>query len=395
MTSARRPIRVTLVNDYEIIVQGLRRMLEPFSDRIEIVETQVGGVPDLPTDIALFDTFAGRRYALQRVRLMARDRSIGKVVLYTWDAPPAFRDDILRHEIDGVILKAVTGEALVESLERIHAGESLGLDGLSESPVSAALSEREQEVLALIALGMSNRQDRARALPVGRHDQDARAQRVRQARSGEPDSGSARRRRRRSRSAPHACDGLTGRTGRSSSHTLRATAAAQGVVIAVVDDAQLVHECGHDEQATPRDLAPIGQLDVIEDAQVVDIGDLQDPVIGGPFDSDRHRGRRGVFDDVRGQLGDDEFQVVGDVVSPAGLGYVGADAAANFRELSGVGGSTEIDAGRGSIRWWPTVVHRPLLIPSATSPETLLPQRSHCAPAAGVFRPGFRSGSSR
>jgi len=158
MTSARRPIRVTLVNDYEIIVQGLRRMLEPLSDRIEIVETQVGGVPDLPTDIALFDTFAGRRYALQRVRLMARDGSIGKVVLYTWDAPPAFRDDILRHEIDGVILKAVTGEALVESLERIHAGESLGLDGFSESPVSAALSEREQEVLALIALGMSNRQ---------------------------------------------------------------------------------------------------------------------------------------------------------------------------------------------------------------------------------------------
>ena len=158
MTSARRPIRVTLVNDYEIIVQGLRRMLEPFSDRIEIVETQVGGVPDLPTDIALFDTFAGRRYALQRVRLMARDRSIGKVVLYTWDAPPAFRDDIMQSSIDGVILKAVTGEALVESLERIHAGESLGLDGFSECPVSAALSEREQEVLALIALGMSNRQ---------------------------------------------------------------------------------------------------------------------------------------------------------------------------------------------------------------------------------------------
>ena len=158
MTSARRPIRVTLVNDYEIIVQGLRRMLEPFSDRIEIVETQVGGVPDLPTDIALFDTFAGRRYALQRVRLMAYDRSIGKVVLYTWDAPPAFRDDIMQSSIDGVILKAVTGEALVESLERIHAGESLGLDGFSECPVSAALSEREQEVLALIALGMSNRQ---------------------------------------------------------------------------------------------------------------------------------------------------------------------------------------------------------------------------------------------
>ena len=106
MTPARRPIRVTLVNDYEIIVQGLRRMLEPFSSRIEVVETQVGGVPDAPTDIALFDTFAGRRYALQRVRMMAQDRDIGKVVLYTWDAPPAFQEDIVRQGIDGVILKA-------------------------------------------------------------------------------------------------------------------------------------------------------------------------------------------------------------------------------------------------------------------------------------------------
>ncbi len=159
MTPARRPIiRVTLVNDYEIIVQGLRRMLEPFSSRIEVVETQVGGVPDAPTDIALFDTFAGRRYALQRVRMMAQDRDIGKVVLYTWDAPPAFQEDIVRQGIDGVILKAVTGEALVESLERIYAGESVGLDELAESPTAAALSEREQEVLALMALGLSNRE---------------------------------------------------------------------------------------------------------------------------------------------------------------------------------------------------------------------------------------------
>ncbi len=158
MTSERTPIRVTLVNDYEIIVQGLRRMLEPFSSRIDVVETEAGGLPELATDIALFDTFAGRRYALQRVKMMARDAAIGKVVLYTWDAPPAFRDDILRYAVDGVILKAVTGEDLVESLERIHAGESIGLDELISLPTSAALSEREQEVLALMALGLSNRQ---------------------------------------------------------------------------------------------------------------------------------------------------------------------------------------------------------------------------------------------
>ena len=150
--------RVTLVNDYEIIVQGLRRMLEPFSERVTVVEIEVGGLPHTPTDIALFDTFGGRRYTLRRIAEMARSQAIGKVVLYTWDAPPAFRDDITRQAVDGVILKAVTGEALVEALERIHAGESIGLDELDENDTSTSLTEREHEVLALMALGMSNRQ---------------------------------------------------------------------------------------------------------------------------------------------------------------------------------------------------------------------------------------------
>lgn len=156
--SGRQPLSVTLLNDYEIIVQGLLRMLEPFSDRIRIVETEVGGLPSLPTDIALFDTFGGRRQSLARVQAMARDLSIGKVVLYTWDAPPAFRDDIAGYAVDAVILKSETGEALVEALERIHAGEINGFDELEDSSPSTTLTQREQEVLALMALGSSNRE---------------------------------------------------------------------------------------------------------------------------------------------------------------------------------------------------------------------------------------------
>ena len=154
----RQPLSVTLLNDYEIIVQGLLRMLEPFTDRIRIVETEVGGLPSMPTDIALFDTFGGRRQSLARVQAMARDLSIGKVVLYTWDAPPAFRDDIAGYAVDAVILKSETGEALVEALERIHAGEINGFDELEDSSPSTTLTQREQEVLALMALGSSNRE---------------------------------------------------------------------------------------------------------------------------------------------------------------------------------------------------------------------------------------------
>jgi DNA-binding NarL/FixJ family response regulator len=152
----RAPIRVALVNDYQIIVEGLREMLRPFADRVVVVETVAGATPDGRSDIALFDTFAGRRHALERVREMLTDGDIGRVVVYTWDAPTAFLDDVTALRIDGVIMKSETGERLVRALERVHRGEPIGLDPAIDETPSTVLTEREREVLALIACGASN-----------------------------------------------------------------------------------------------------------------------------------------------------------------------------------------------------------------------------------------------
>ncbi|HUS42875.1 MAG TPA: response regulator transcription factor [Ilumatobacteraceae bacterium] len=152
------PIKVALVNDYEIIVEGLREMLKPFTDRVRVVETVAGDTPDEACDIALFDTFAGRRHALTRVRAMLTDQDIAKVVLYTWDAPAAFLDDVSAMRIDGVILKSETGLRLVQSIERVHRGERIGPDPGDDRAAATVLTEREREVLALIARGASNRE---------------------------------------------------------------------------------------------------------------------------------------------------------------------------------------------------------------------------------------------
>ena len=152
------PIKIALVNDYQIIVEGLRVMLEPFADRIRVVETVAGDTPDGSCDIALFDTFAGRRHALGRVREMLADHDVGKVVLYTWDAPAAFLDDATAVQVDGVILKSDTGVRLVEALERVHQGEPVGIDQATNDDAPTVLSEREREVLALLAQGASNRE---------------------------------------------------------------------------------------------------------------------------------------------------------------------------------------------------------------------------------------------
>ncbi len=150
-------LRVAIVNDYEIVVQGLGAMLAPFSDRVEVIDLEAGGLPDGPADIALFDTFAGRRSVLSRVDAMANDPELGKVVLYTWDLPPEFESDIGERAIDAVILKSTNGEQLVDALERIHRGETVSPSADDPLPGVSTLSEREREVLALLGSGLSNR----------------------------------------------------------------------------------------------------------------------------------------------------------------------------------------------------------------------------------------------
>lgn len=157
--SAREALRVSLVNDYEVIVRGLHTMLAPYRQRVVVIEHELGGTPDFRADVALFDTFAGRRDALDRAGRMVDEGRVDHVVMYTWDATARFMEVARNSGISAVVLKSVTGAELVEQLERIVRGESVGSDPRSrrnQRGVGEPLSLREREVLALLALGFSN-----------------------------------------------------------------------------------------------------------------------------------------------------------------------------------------------------------------------------------------------
>jgi DNA-binding NarL/FixJ family response regulator len=154
-----RRLSVAVINDYDVVVRGVESMLAPFDNRVRVVGPALSPSAEEAADVALLDTFAGRRRTLARAAELVRARSAEHVVLYTWDAAPEFVRGAKEAGASGVLLKTRSGELLVDSLERIASGEKIGLEpgNGGESPARVVeLSDRESEVLALIALGLTN-----------------------------------------------------------------------------------------------------------------------------------------------------------------------------------------------------------------------------------------------
>ena len=58
-------IRVALVNDYEIVLEGLRAFLRPYEPEICVVEMDVKAEPQRAVDVTLFDTY-GQAEAMRK-----------------------------------------------------------------------------------------------------------------------------------------------------------------------------------------------------------------------------------------------------------------------------------------------------------------------------------------
>lgn len=157
------PVRVALLNDFDAALRVVQSMLEPFSDRVEVVDVEVGRDDIVPADIALFDTFGGKRHVLQRVRDVLDRGTAGRVVIYTRDASPRFIEAAAQSGVSDVLLKSTVDEELVEALETVAAGQHPAASAAPSGHTprlraSGELDARDHELLALLGLGLSNEQ---------------------------------------------------------------------------------------------------------------------------------------------------------------------------------------------------------------------------------------------
>ncbi|WP_413249252.1 DNA-binding response regulator [Sinomonas flava] len=158
-------MRVALVNDYEVVAQGLIGMLRSYRDVIQIVEVDFRKNVAQPVDITLYDTFAAPQGDGEDVRRLASNPMAGKVVVYSWNVDPALVAAALGNGATAYLSKGLPARRLVTALQSVHRGETPALAPEDGSPKAVAgdwpgreegMTPREAEVLALITQGLSN-----------------------------------------------------------------------------------------------------------------------------------------------------------------------------------------------------------------------------------------------
>lgn len=157
---------VAVLNDCQLVVDGVAEMLRPYADRIRVVELDCRLPVLSQVDVGLFDAFAvDSREASLTPHLT--NANIGALVVYTW----TMTDDVVRRMLSsgvrGVLAKHLDAARLVAAVEAVHAGEIVVSPANPAGPETDAeeltnpvpglgLTAREAEVIALVALGLSN-----------------------------------------------------------------------------------------------------------------------------------------------------------------------------------------------------------------------------------------------
>ncbi|MGU3651032.1 response regulator [Mycolicibacterium sp. A43C] len=172
------PMRLVLVDDHEMVIEGLKAMLVSFEDRVQVVGQAVGAeralavVAELDPDIVLCDVRMQGSSGLDLcLALRERDPDL-KIVMLSVYEDEQYLFQALRVGASGYLLKSISSDELVRQLELAHRGETAIDPGMAARAADTAarlqrdefwpgarqgLTQRESEILSYVVSGLSNR----------------------------------------------------------------------------------------------------------------------------------------------------------------------------------------------------------------------------------------------
>lgn len=169
------PIRILIADDHPLMRQGMRVILQAQPD-MEVVgevsdgEQAVAQTRALEPDIVIMDLQMPRKTGLEATREITESGSRTQILILT-----SFSDDdnvfaAIKAGAMGFLLKDSSADYLLDSLRTVHGGESVLHPTIARKLMQEIkhppklpltpdpLTEREVQVLGLLAQGLSNRQ---------------------------------------------------------------------------------------------------------------------------------------------------------------------------------------------------------------------------------------------
>lgn len=172
------PMRLVLVDDHEMVIEGLKAMLVSFEDRVQVVGQAVGAeralvvVAELDPDIVLCDVRMQGSSGLDLCLALRERDPDRKIVMLSVYEDEQYLFQALRVGASGYLLKSISSDELVRQLELAHRGQTAIDPGMAARAADTAarlqrdefwpgarqgLTQRESEILSYVVSGLSNR----------------------------------------------------------------------------------------------------------------------------------------------------------------------------------------------------------------------------------------------
>jgi DNA-binding NarL/FixJ family response regulator len=175
MTPSKKKIKVLIVDDHPVVRKGLWSCLES-RPNLKIIGEATNGhealkqITALQPDVVLMDIAMPEMDGLQVTERLHKDIPEMKVLVLSVQSNRETVLRIIRAGARGYVLKESSPEDLVKAIELVNGGEAFFsppvarialnqyVSELDESDPASRLSDREREVLILIASGRSNKE---------------------------------------------------------------------------------------------------------------------------------------------------------------------------------------------------------------------------------------------
>lgn len=164
-------ITILIVDDHALVRQGVRRLLETQQD-VRVVgeagqaDAAVALAAATEPDIVLLDVEIPGSEVTETVRRIGENSPRSRIIILSMHEGPDLVQATLAAGIRAYLLKSVHWQELVVAIRAVHADGDRVILGVSQESLQAArprpepgkLSDREREVLGLVAQALSNNQ---------------------------------------------------------------------------------------------------------------------------------------------------------------------------------------------------------------------------------------------